>query len=113
MFEKHLWKSEILSKDRPASLLKVSFFHRCFFKHFACKNQLPGLSISGTWVENGLMTFPLLSKRENPHFAYGTLLVCRISHFERQFEQPLLPTFPLVLLYLYPWTIEHPFQERI
>ena len=25
-----------------------------FFKHFASKNQLPGLSISGTLVENGL-----------------------------------------------------------
>ena len=24
------------------------------FKHFASKNQLPGLSISGTSVENGL-----------------------------------------------------------
>ena len=25
-----------------------------FFKHFACKNQLPGLSLSGALVENGL-----------------------------------------------------------
>ena len=25
-----------------------------FFKHFACKKQLPGFYISGTWVENGL-----------------------------------------------------------
>ena len=33
MFEKHLWKSDILSKDaghRPAALLKMSLFHRCF-----------------------------------------------------------------------------------
>ena len=33
MFEKHLWKSDILSKDpghRPKSLLKMSLFHRCF-----------------------------------------------------------------------------------
>ena len=33
MFEKHLWKSDILSKDaghRPASLFKMSLFHRCF-----------------------------------------------------------------------------------
>ena len=29
MFEKHLWKSDILSR-RPASLLKMSLFHRCF-----------------------------------------------------------------------------------
>ena len=48
MFEKHLWKSDILSKDaghRPAQV---------FFKHFASKNQLPGLSINGKLVENGL-----------------------------------------------------------
>ena len=33
MFEKHLWKSDIFSKDashRPASLLKTSLFHRYF-----------------------------------------------------------------------------------
>ena len=29
-------------------------FHRCFFKHFPSKNQLAGLSINGTLVENGL-----------------------------------------------------------
>ena len=27
-----------------------------FFKHFACKKQLPGFYISGTLVENGLIT---------------------------------------------------------
>ena len=26
-----------------------------FFKHFASKNQLPGLSVSETLVENGLI----------------------------------------------------------
>ena len=36
MFGKHLWKSDILSKG-------------------ACKNQIPGLSVSGTLVENGLI----------------------------------------------------------
>ena len=41
MFEKPLWKSEILSKDAA---------HRqVFFKHFANKNQLPGLSVSETF----------------------------------------------------------------
>ena len=34
-----------------------------FFKHFACKNQLPGLSISGTLVENGLNVQELLATR--------------------------------------------------
>ena len=27
-----------------------------FFKHFASKNQLPGLSVSGALVENGLIS---------------------------------------------------------
>ena len=59
MFDKHLCSSDILSKDaghRPASLFKMSLFLRYFFKHFASKNQLPGLSTSGTLVENGLIT---------------------------------------------------------
>ena len=43
MFEKNLWKSDILSKDAG---------HRHFF---ASKNQLPGFYISGTLVENGLI----------------------------------------------------------
>ena len=46
MFEKHLWKSDILSKDVT--------FPQVFFKHFASKNQLPGFYINGTLVENGL-----------------------------------------------------------
>ena len=32
-----------------------------FFKHFACKNQLPGLFVSRTLAENGLMKKPELS----------------------------------------------------
>ena len=54
MFEKHLWKSDILSKDtghRPASLV--------FFKHFASKTRLPGFYIDGTLVENGLTNFSI------------------------------------------------------
>ena len=44
MFEKHLWKSDILSKD--AGRIRIN---HCF-----SKKTLPGLSISGTFVENGL-----------------------------------------------------------
>ena len=40
MFEKHLWKSDILSKDAGV------------FQNFASKNQLPGLSVRATLVEN-------------------------------------------------------------
>ena len=39
---------------RPASLIKMPL-PQVFFKHFASKNQLSGLSISGTLVENGLL----------------------------------------------------------
>ena len=52
MFEKHLWKSDILSKDVT--------FPQVFFKHFASKNQLPGFYMSETLIENSLI---LVSKR--------------------------------------------------
>ena len=57
MFEKHLWKSDILSKDagHPPELPQV------FFKHFASKNQLPGFYINETLVENGLRDTPVFS----------------------------------------------------
>ena len=57
MFEKHLWKSDILSKDaghQPAFLLKNVTVPQVFFKHFASKSQLPGFYISRTLVKNGL-----------------------------------------------------------
>ena len=56
MFEKHLWKSDILSKD--AGHRQVFFKH--FAKHFASKNQLPDFYVSGTLVENGLNTLQSL-----------------------------------------------------
>ena len=40
MFEKHLWKSDILRKDAG---------------RFASKIHLPGLPISGILIENGLI----------------------------------------------------------
>ena len=54
MFEKHLWKSDILSKDAGRYLNVHPPL--VFFKHFASKNQLPGLSVSGTLGENELTT---------------------------------------------------------
>ena len=59
MFKKHLWKSDILSKNanhRPTSLLKTSLFHRCF-QTFCIKNQLLGFCINGTLVKSGLIWF--------------------------------------------------------
>ena len=60
MFEKHVWKSDILSKDaghRPASLLKMSFFHRSFSNILLVKNQAPDFYVKGTLAENGLLNF--------------------------------------------------------
>ena len=48
MFEKHLRKSDILSKDAGHTLPQM------FFKHFGSKNQLSDLYISRTLVENRL-----------------------------------------------------------
>ena len=41
------------------------------------------------------MEFPILSNKENSGFTDGTVFVCRISPFERQFEQLLPPPFHL------------------
>ena len=48
--EKHLWKSDISSKDAghwPVSLLKMSLYRRFFLACFASKNQLFGFFIRG------------------------------------------------------------------
>ena len=55
MFEKHLWKSDILSKDAD----HIIPLPQVFFKHFANKNQLPGFYISGTLIENGLIQYTM------------------------------------------------------
>ena len=51
---KHLWKSDILSKDAGRTCIFTwnLTLAKVFFEHFANKNQLPGLSVSGTLVEN-------------------------------------------------------------
>ena len=62
--KKHLWKSDILSKDtdqQSASLLRISLFHRCFLTHFGSTNQLSALLIRETLAGNGL-------NREHPVF---------------------------------------------
>ena len=59
MFEKHLWKRDILSKDAgrwPASLFRMPLFRRCFSNILLAKKQLPGLSVNGTLVENELIS---------------------------------------------------------
>ena len=51
---KHLWKSDILSKDAGRTCIFTwnLTLAKVFFEHFANKNQLPGLSVSGTLVKN-------------------------------------------------------------
>ena len=53
-----------------------------FLKHFASKNQLPGLSLNGTLVENGLRTI----EAEAYHFHMKILVgkfrsVIKVVHF--------------------------------
>ena len=60
--EKHLRKSDILSKDpgyRSTSLLKMSL-STGFFTHFVSKNQLTGFSIIGILAGNGSNELQLL-----------------------------------------------------
>ena len=58
MFEKHLWKSDILSKMQVDEMC----FQQVFFKHFASINQLHGLSVKWNigqkWVN-----------KTNPHWS--------------------------------------------
>ena len=54
-----------------------------FFKHFASKNQLPGLSVSGTLVENGLIK---LLNQWKPYNKYNT--VPRMLEFIGNVEKP-------------------------
>ena len=62
MFQKHLWKTDILSKDVETCIFTWNVtLPQVFFKYFASKNQLPGLSISRALVENGLSYYMRVS----------------------------------------------------
>ena len=76
MFEKHLWKSDILSKDTS---LQVSL-PQVFFKHLACKNQLPGVYIKGTLVENGLRISSVIVTNSAVFFFFCLLIYARSKH---------------------------------
>ena len=84
MFEKHLWKSDILRKDaghRP----------QLFFKHFASKNKLPGFYLNGTLVEKGLNceVFPSINSAlfMKQHFLYSYLRSFSRSSYRKAFWQ--------------------------
>ena len=72
MFETHLWKSDTLPL--------------VFFKDFVSENQLPGLSVKGTLVENGFkenhyFSFPVLTKTTfvwDSFSMYKTMKLCPI-----------------------------------
>ena len=86
MFEKHLWKSDILSKDAVIDLhlyLKCHSSHafpQVFFKHFASKNQLPGLSVSGTLVRNGSINSFVLS---NFNYCFLVWMLTSVTSFRK------------------------------
>ena len=57
LFEKHLWKSDSLSKDedhRLASLLKLSLFHRCFSNNMLVKTNYLVSTFVEHWLEMGV-----------------------------------------------------------
>ena len=56
-----------------------------FFKHFASKDQLPGLSVSGTLVENGLNKFFFIpfrdeEKNESILSSFSIVTICCKLH---------------------------------
>ena len=62
MFEKYLWKSDILSKDaghRPASLLKISLFHR-YFLHVLLVKLTVWFLHRETLAQNGLKEWKIV-----------------------------------------------------
>ena len=72
MFEKHLWKSEILSKDAVRWYFTQNVtLPQVFFKHFGSKNQLPSFYISWTLVGNGLI---LEMNFVDDHYAFSKWL---------------------------------------
>ena len=79
MFEKQLWKSDILSKDaghRLPSLLKLSVFHRCF------SNILPVKPT--TWFLRKWNTDPKwVKKTQNLSFLIGSYIHL-LEHREQQ-----------------------------
>ena len=90
MFQKRLWKSDILIKDGgrcPASLLP-----QVFFKNLASKNQLSGLPVSGTLVQNGL----------NFHADVITLklVFLKTPFLDEQFSYYTKMTFLMMIRYL-------------
>ena len=92
MFEKHLLKSDILSKDAgrwPTPLVKMSFFHRCFSKILQVKTKLSGLSVGGTLIKNGLMVINRFLQTRKIFFiiykysefiSTGIKILCKIDH---------------------------------
>ena len=78
--KKHLWKSDILSKDAshwPEYLVKASLYH-IFFTHFDTKNQLTGLSITGTLAGNEIPVWKYLLWKCEPFLNQPTVLHCKL-----------------------------------
>ena len=79
-----------------------------FFKHFANKNQLPGLCVSGTLVENGLSLFHLQTKSGfNKNVLADTQFFSRINRKSIKRFADYAERFHLItpLTYFLPWCL--------
>ena len=57
-----------------------------FFKHFASKNQLPGLSVSGAFVENWLNLFEKsLAKQPTYYPLINRNKICNAGKTQKKF----------------------------
>ena len=79
-----------------------------FFKHFANKNQLPGLCVSGTLVENGLNLFHLQTKSGfNKNVLVDTQFFSRINRKSIKRFADYVDRFHLITPFTYflPWCL--------
>ena len=60
MFEKHLWKSDILSKY--AGLVKMSLFHRCFSNILVVKTNYMVSTYVEHWFKISLEVLILITR---------------------------------------------------
>ena len=95
MFEKHLWKSGISSKDAGrflTSLHKISLFHWCFSNILLVKTNYL-VYISETLVENGLKRHHLHSNHSKGPSIKDVRKTFRKTNISCRFRQWVLKIF--------------------
>ena len=108
MFKKHLWKSDIFSKDaghRPPSILKMSHFHRCFSNILLVKNNYLVCPWKRGSLSNHLVCPFVLGHRP------ASLL--KISLFHRCFLNILLVKTNHLVLYVSETLVENGLKQKL